>query len=346
MYKCTIIGNFGNYVENFDGQTIKTILITDELKKNIDFNKINTVNTYNWTRKPFILFLKCLKALVKSKNIIIMPAQNGIRVFSFIFTFFNYLFKRKIHYIVIGGWLPDLIRSNRHLKKRLMKFTGIYVETNSIKKELENFGLSNVYVLYNFKNLRILNENDLVYNDDLPLKVCIFSRIMKEKGIEDAINVIKDVNQEMNKVVYCLDIYGPIDNDYKDRFNQLRSEFPEYIQYLGVVNFNESVDVLKNYNVLLFPTRFRTEGIPGTILDAYSAGVPVIASEWNSAKELIDDGETGFIYEFENIELLKRTLIKIAYEPNILNGMRLKCLTKAYNYTADKVIKVLLEKLD
>ena len=43
----------------------------------------------------------------------------------------------------------------------------------------------------------------------------------------------------------------------------------------------------------IFPTRFTTEGIPGSIIDSYYAGVPVLASKWNSFDDVIEDGKTG-----------------------------------------------------
>src|SRR5690606_29973646 len=89
-----------------------------------------------------------------------------------------------------------------------------------------------------------------------------------------------------------------IDEKYIGRFEEIKKEFPSYIRYKGSVNYVDSVDVLKKYFALLFPTQFKTEGIPGTIIDAYAAGLPVIASEWDSAHEIIDQGSTGYIYEF------------------------------------------------
>ena len=53
-------------------------------------------------------------------------------------------------------------------------------------------------------------------------------------------------------------------------------------RYCGIKDPKDSVKTLKNYFALVFPTRFYTEGIPGTIIDAYYAGVPVIASKWES----------------------------------------------------------------
>ena len=49
------------------------------------------------------------------------------------------------------------------------------------------------------------------YNGDLPelkpLPLCTFSRVMKEKGIEDAVYAVRTVNEHFGRTVYTLDIY-------------------------------------------------------------------------------------------------------------------------------------------
>jgi hypothetical protein len=55
--------------------------------------------------------------------------------------------------------------------------------------------------------------------------------------------------------------------------------------------------VLKDYFALLFPTHFYTEGIPGTVIDAYAAGIPVISAKWESYSDVIDEGVTGIGYK-------------------------------------------------
>ena len=63
-----------------------------------------------------------------------------------------------------------------------------------------------------------------------------------------------------------------------------------------------SVDVLKSYFFLLFPTKCPGEGIPGTIIDAYAAGLPVVSSLYPNFAEIIDEGVTGLGYEFDNVD--------------------------------------------
>ena len=63
----------------------------------------------------------------------------------------------------------------------------------------------------------------MYYNSE-PYKVCIFSRIMKEKGIEDAIDVVKSINEMYKRTVLDLDIYGSIDKEYEQEFQTLKEK--------------------------------------------------------------------------------------------------------------------------
>ena len=89
-----------------------------------------------------------------------------------------------------------------------------------------------------------------------------------------------------------------------------------------MVPYDKSVDVIKNYYALLFPTKFITEGVPGTIIDAYSAGVPVIASRWHSFTDVIDDGITGIGYEIYNNELLIKMIKEAIQSPEKMMEMK------------------------
>ena len=283
MKKVAIIGHFALGLEFFDGQTVKTKVLSSELERQIGGDKVSKIDTHGGFKTLIKAPFQALSALKKSKNVIILPAHNGIRVFGRLLPLFGRFFKnRKIHYVVIGGWLPAFLKKNKSLAKSLKKFDGIYVETNTMKTALEAQGFENVIIMPNCKALTALNEDKLVYPLGEPYKLCTFSRVTKEKGIEDAVAAIKAVNEKMGRTVYTLDIYGQVDESQTLWFDELQKVFPSYVRYGGLVPFDKSVEVLKDYFALLFPTRFYTEGIPGTIIDAYAAGVPVISARWES----------------------------------------------------------------
>lgn len=345
MKKACIIGHFGFGHELLNGQTIKTKILTRELENQMP-DQITKIDTHggikSLVKAPFHIW----SALKNSSNVIILPACNGVQVYGPLLALLKPLFPgRKIHYAVIGGWLASFLESRKGLSSCLKEFDHIYVETSPMKRDLEKMGFCNIVLMPNCKELTILKPDNLVMQHSAPYKLCTFSRVMKEKGIEDAVNAVRAVNEKLGRTVYSLDIYGQVDSGQTEWFEELKHNFPEYVQYGGLVPFDQSVEVLKDYFALLFPTRFFTEGIPGTVIDAYAAGVPVISARWESFEDIIDDDVTGMGYTFECVEELTALLEKISSSSHCLDSMRGNCLNKAVEYLPQKAMQVMVERL-
>ena len=206
-----------------------------------------------------------------------------------------------------------------------------------MKRNLEATGFENIYVVPNFKYLDIISADE--HGEyTVPYRLCTFSRVMKEKGMEEAIEAIKAVNDIADSTVFTLDIYGPVDSSQVGWFEELKQGFPSYVRYCGCVPFDKSVEVLKDYFALLFPTLFYTEGIPGTIIDAYAAAVPVISSRWESFSDIVDDRRTGIGYEFGDTKALIRVLDEIRQDPTLITNMKEECSKKAECYLPENAI--------
>lgn len=341
----SVCGNFGKNKEQYGGQAVKTQSIYNELKKKYGSKEILKIDTYNWKKNAVYLFFKCLRSIKSSKNIIVLPAHKGVKVFIPLYNFFNIFLHRKLHYIVIGGWLPSILKQDKFLYNQMKKIDYIYVETETLKKQLNLIGISNVLILKNFKELTAVKENKNYDNigKENTTKCCIFSRIQKEKGINDAVKVITRLNQDGYKIK--LDIYGQIEKKYEKEFYHIISN-NDFVNYKGIVSYNESTKVLKQYDFLLFPTRYKTEGIPGTIIDAYFSGLPVIASRWESFEEVVVEGKTGLGYEILNIEDLYKKLVYVLNNLNVLTEMKENCLNEAKKYTTENAMKILYKNLE
>jgi glycosyltransferase involved in cell wall biosynthesis len=344
--KICVIGHFGFGQNLLNGQTVKTKIITEEIERRFGKDSVILLDLAGGVKRIPNLLIQIPHILHKCSHVVIMPVENGLRFLTPVLNFWSPFFKsRKIHYVVIGGWLPQFLTKRKSLSKILRKFDGIYVETNTMKSALEAQGFENIYVMPNCKKLTVLSENELVYPSGVPYKLCTFSRVMKEKGIENALNAVKEVNEKLGRTVYTLDIYGQVDTEQTEWFDNLQNNFPPYVKYMGVAPFDKSVDVLKNYFALLFPTYYEGEGFAGTLIDAYSAGVPVIASDWKYNAELVNEN-AGFVYPTGDQLAFAGILKETAADPTLLLCKKRTCLIEADKYRIDKAVRVLIEQLE
>ena len=347
MNTVCILGHFGVGENLLNGQTIKTKIISEELQRQLGQAQVSIIDTHGGLKTLAKAPHQCLAALQKSRNVVIFPAHNGLRVYAPLLSRLRHFFKgRRLHYVVIGGWLPQFLQKRKCLARALKRFDAIYVETSTMKAALEAQEFENIFVMPNCKKLAVLSEDELVYPQGLPLKLCTFSRVMKEKGIGDAVEAVRNVNAELGYQAYTLDIYGQVDPAQTEWFEALKSSFPEGVRYCGCVDADKSVQALQGYFALLFPTHFYTEGIPGTIIDAYAAGVPVISAKWESYSDVVEEGITGFGYEFDEESQLEDILVNAATEPDMVLKKKSSCLREAEKYKIERATKVLLEQIE
>lgn len=339
--KISIIGDFALGQIKAAGQQAKTLALARALRTYYSASEMRKIDTWNWRKHPFRLLRWVIYSVCHSRAVIMLPASKGVQVFAPLLGGLGKLLNRQLHYVVIGGWLPEMTRRKKWLKFFLKQFDGIYVETVSMKTALEKQGFRRVFVMPNFKNLTVLREEDLTYTTQEPFAFCTFSRVTKEKGVEDAIKAITHINTQAGRVVALLDIYGPVAEPYRERFSRLQDSFPPYITYKGTVAPNQSVDILKHYFALLFPTYYEGEGFAGTLLDALAAGVPAIATDWKYNKEIVQHGKTGKIIQ----DSLVAEIEKAISDFSAFNNMKLACLQEAQKYLPRTAIIPLIEKL-
>lgn len=343
MGRICVCGAFRLWDVPKGGQEVKTCILADALEtKYGKIYRIDTLAKNSRIKMPFQL----LWAMITCTDVVILPAHNGLVVLSKLLSKLNKLFHRRLHYSVIGGWLQDLLPNHPDVMKALHDFTGIYVETKTMKDALQKLGFTNVYVVPNCKPLSIIKKNDLETSYSEPYKLVTFSRVTEKKGIGTAADIVMKLNKKYGRKVFTLDIYGPVDLDEDESwFAELRKSFTDAITYRGNAPFDKSVEILSGYFALLFPTQYFTEGIPGTIIDAYAAGVPVIASKWKSFADVVEDGVTGLGYNFNTTTDLEEIMEKIITGPSIITDLKQGCIRKANDFLPQNAIKPLIDRI-
>lgn len=338
MKKIGIWGQFGDGGKIADGQAVRTTIITNELRRRYGDENVQTVNTNSWKKNPFIFLLKSIGLLRKSDVFIIAPADNGFKVFIPILSFFNRFYRRRILYIVIGGFLPDLLRAKPRYIKMVNKFSGVFAQTKNILNDLEKLGVGHLEILSNPKRLNTRKESDVVLNTDKHIKVCVFSRIYADKGVEDAIAAVNIANKNLGKQFITLDLYGLVPAFYKERLEELTRQNDGMVSYKGIIDYDKTVETLKDYFVMLFPTYYHGEGFPGNVIDAYNSALPMIATDWLYNSDVVLNGKTGLLVPVKNPQELANAIVKLYYNRELLLELAKNSLREAAKYDPDVIL--------
>lgn len=338
-----VVGNYGDKKKLTDGQSIKTAELYDSLLCTYGPNNVGKVNLYS--KNKLTLSFKLLYALIKSDNLIVLVSVNGRKTVIPLLVALNKIFHKKIYHSLIGSTTHKTLDENKKYVKIYNALAGNWAETTTEQQLLAQRGLRNVSVVRNFKNLDVLTPDKMEYIVSEPFPLCTFSRVEELKGIPNIVHAVKKVNKICGRTVYTLDIYGKVMNHYEEDFDKLKMEFGTAIRYRGVVDYNKSVETLKHYYLLVFPTRYYTEGIPGTLLDAFSAGVPVLSAEWESCHDIMNEN-VGIIYSFDNDDALVDALLYAANNPSAVNRLKEACLLEAKKYTPNEVINEIAKYLE
>ena len=344
MTKLCFIGHFGGKESFREGQTVKTQNLAEILESADNFS-VKYVDTYYYKRNILKFFLLLLCGLLSSKRILLCVSIGGRRVFFCLLYWCAKLFGKKVYHVGIGGRLAEEIEEKPKWKRYIQSFCVNWVESQLVVDSLSKAGVTNGEYLPNFKKLPVLSVEELSYAQRDVTNFCIFSRITEEKGVTEAIESVATINQKYGRIVARLDLYGAVEPEYGEKLKLLLTEHGKYVQYCGVAEPESSVDILRNYDILLFPTQRFREGIPGTIIDALCSGVPVIARKWKYCHEMLPHGYNGFCYDFNQPEKLVYWMEYAMEHPEEVYEMRKNCLLSANQYRTENVAPIILQKL-
>ena len=327
-----VLGYFGYHTNQLDGQTVKTRDLYQLLKDKLCENEVDYFDTQNFQYKKSSVFV-LLKKLIGCKYLFYLPAHNNLKYIFPIVFIISKICGFKILYFVIGGWLVEYLETKPMHRWMLKQIYGIFPETQLMCDTLyRKYKLSNTEL---FPNFRFVSFVPTEYHENGKLRIVFVARINKMKGL-DTIFLLADYIRDKYKGGNILvDFYGPIYKPDKEYFYNKLKEY-DFISYKGELQPASINGIVSTYDVMLLPTHYYTEGLPGSVLDAYMSGIPIIVSKWKHAEEFVEDKKTGFIIPFENgIEELKSIINSLYENPMMLSEMKKNAYKASSKYTSD-----------
>lgn len=335
MEKIVLIGPCGGRGIPKNGASAKNYHLVRYLREKQ--LRVTTVDTENWKRNPFILF-RLLSCLLFSSHATFILAANSMSSYKVIRLFAMMPRRRHLVYWAIGGCVADWIKEGRLAKKPYTAVDLFIVEGKNMHKTLAEIGFSNAIVVPNFKHINYVPSCASKTQENAPLRFVFLSRIIPEKGCNTIINAVKMLN-ETHRDKFSVDFWGPFECSYeKEFFGQI--ETLDNVEYKGFLDLRnqKNYDVLAAYDAMLFPTYWPGEGFPGIVIDAFVAGLPVIATDWSQNADIIKHGRTGVILKENSPEALRDAMLSFIDDKESIEAMRDNCRHAARCYDIHNVV--------
>lgn len=180
------------------------------------------------------------------------------------------------------------------------------------------------------ENKSYLREKYNIPKDDfLLIYVAEFSKRKNQKFLIESLKGL--ISEGYNNVKLLLLGDGVLLDNMKQYSKTLGIEdniiFKGYIK--EVCNYYQISDICVSSS--------RIEGLPFNIMEAMSTGLPVIASKIKGHIDLVNPGENGFLYEYNNINEFCNHVKVLYNDRNLLNNMKISSHDLSKNYSLESV---------
>lgn len=181
-----------------------------------------------------------------------------------------------------------------------------------------------ITVLHNFCD----RQDDTVLKKADKKYVLYFGRLSVEKGIKTLVQCCK----ELDNIKFVFAGTGPLEDICKGIKN---------IDAVGFKSGRELKELISGAVFTVCPSEWY-ENCPMSVVESLSLGTPVIVSDLGGAKELIQENETGVIFEAGNKEMLKQAVTSLYENDELLKEMSVNCIKYSTN-TIDKYSDTLID---
>lgn len=216
---------------------------------------------------------------------------------------------------------------------------GILAQTQRLRQDLAKLGCRNVHYLPGCRPLGPVSN--AAKQSPGSFRLIFLAHITRLKGPLVLLEALQLLQQSGEQQVGC-DFYGPIHDEIRDEFMSGLERVPN-THYCGVADAGTGPQLISNYDALVLPTYFDTEGHPGVLIEAMHAGVPVITTQIRTLPELVTDGVNGFLVPTQNSQALAEAIRTFAVDPELRRKMGEANRRKGQEFRADTVVAQMLK---
>jgi len=216
---------------------------------------------------------------------------------------------------------------------RIIKYADVII---SLSKEmrhemLRDLSPRNIEIIPSFIDTKPFNKN---IEKDIN-SILFVGRLDKLKGIDLLIESLNYVKLEMSDVK--LRIVG--DGDLRNYLENMvfKHDLDENVIFDGYLQGERLINAYLKSEIFVFPSL--REGMPIALLEAMSAGLPIIASNIEPNVEALDDGKYGILVEKSDVNALAQKVVELLKNPELKAYYSKMSLERSKIYSQENVVQ-------
>ena len=329
---------FKDFIDKYNKKFEIRVICSDpsklELNTQLEKIKINfptKIIDFTNLGKLFKLFCELSKIKNKLKNTTILlntPIASHFFRLYFFFSKLNFIyFVHGFRFTPNGKWYKNFFFKS--IEKILAFPTQKFITINSFDYNYVKKKIKKKCIKINGVGIDIQKRNNFKKKNK-KFNILVISAYKKEKGFDDLFFIANFFNLKNFNITFTCFGYG----EYK-KFRKIISK--NRLKNIILNKFNKNLKKeIKNYNLLFHPS-FR-EGLPVSLMQCLSNGLPVIARDIRGCNDLVKNNYNGYL--FDNNKKAINQIIKLYNNRSLL----LKISQNAFRSITPKYSKAFITK--
>lgn len=122
-------------------------------------------------------------------------------------------------------------------------------------------------------------------------------RIIPQKGLSTLVEAFANTDMRLKIIGGCTD-------NYIDTLKQSISNQKHNIEFLGEMKFDQIKEYLRNCMLTIVPSELY-DNFPNSVIESFAFKKPVVATNIGSLPELVEDGTTGRLFNYKDVNHLR-----------------------------------------
>ena len=232
-----------------------------------------------------------------------------------------------IHYLHYRNFL--LKRLFIFLERYFSRFTGAVIFVSEADREKgikfklapeeKMYTIKNGVDLSAFKEEYTVNSKTEIRKETMlesfqPL-VGTVARLHRQKGIPYLLKAAKTISQVFPRIKILIIGGGPLSQKLERMARRLKVK--EYVWFMG--ERKDAQDLASLFEVFILPSLW--EGLPYVLMEASVLGKPVVATDVDGNREIVENGKTGVLVPARNPEKIAEAVIRLLRDKSLASRL-------------------------